>query len=225
MFDGRYRAVIADTEESKSIHYRLRYQIYCLEKGFEPSERFENQQEIDAYDDRSVHFLVQHQASGRWIAAARLVLGPPDRLPIAQVARFSLAGIDIERKRFAELSRVSVLRAYRNHGRASFVNEPELLLGIIRAARDYSEQSGLDYWLFLCRRSVMRILGQFGLEMAIVGDPCRHRGIRYPYLGDLANGFDAIAHRSPEVHAMFSRRDTLIPYSRLHPSCPTELAA
>ncbi|HEB78381.1 MAG TPA: PEP-CTERM/exosortase system-associated acyltransferase [Methylothermaceae bacterium] len=224
MFDDRYQAVIADTEASKSIHYHLRYRVYCLEKRFEPVDRFEDQMEIDEYDRRSVHLLIQHKPSGQWVATARLVLGEPETLPIARFARFSLDGIDIRDKRFAELSRLSVLKSYRRHGEQQ-VNEPEVLLGLIRAARDCSAQMGLDYWLFLCRRSIMRIIGYFGMEMRIIGEPCEHRGIRYPYLGDLANGFDGIAKRSPEVHAMFSRKNTLIPYSELYPETRIALAA
>lgn len=225
MFDGRYRAVIADTGESKSIHYHLRYRVYCLEKRFEPVEHFEDQMEIDQYDRRSIHLLIQEKPTGQWIATARLVLGPPETLPVARVARFSLDGFDTEGKQFAELSRLSILKSYRRHGEQQRFNEPEVLLGLIRAAKDCSAQLGLDYWLFLCRRSIMRIIGHFGMEMRIIGAPCEHRGIRYPYLGDLANGFDGIAKRSPEVHAMFSRKNTLIPYSELYPEARPSLAA
>jgi hypothetical protein len=35
MTNNGYEIILADTEESKNIHYNLRYQIFCLEKGFE----------------------------------------------------------------------------------------------------------------------------------------------------------------------------------------------
>lgn len=215
MFDGRYRAVIADTTESRLIHYHLRYQVYCLEKQFEPSERFDNCLEIDSFDQHSVHFLIQHKASGNWVGAARLVIGEPAQLPITRIARFSLEGYDVEGKRFAELSRLSILKSFRRHGEQQYVSEPEVLLGLIRAVKDYSEQAKIDYWLFLCRRSIMRIVGNLGMHMDIIGEPCEYRGTRFPYLAKVATAFDGIAQRSMEVHAMFSRRHTLIPYSLL----------
>ncbi len=215
MFDGRYQAVIADTMESRLIHYHLRYQVYCLEKQFEPLERFDDGLEIDEFDQHSVHFLIQHKASGSWVGTARLVIGEPAQLPMTKIARFSLEGYDVEGKSFAELSRLSILKSFRRHGEQPYISEPEVLLGLIRAVKDYSEQAKIDYWLFLCRRSIMRIVGNLGMHMDIIGAPCEHRGIRFPYLATLATAFDGIAKRSMAVHAMFSRRHTLIPYSLL----------
>lgn len=221
MFDDRYQAVIADTAESRLIHYRLRYQVYCLEKRFEPLDRFEDCLETDEFDRHSIHFLIRHKASGGWVGTARLVIGRPDQLPIAKIAKFSLKGCAVAGKSFAELSRLSILKTFRRHGKQQSVSEPEVLLGLIRAAKDYSEQVRIDYWLFLCRRSIMRIVGNLGMHMDVVGAPCEHRGIRFPYLATLATAFDGIAQRSIAVHAMFSRRNTLIPYSLMQQHLPS----
>lgn len=215
MFDSRYQAILADTVESRTIHYHLRYQVYCLEKGFEPKERFDDGLEIDAFDHHSVHFLIRHKASGEWVGAARLVIGKLDKLPIARIAQLALQARDIEGKRLAELSRLSILKSFRRGGRHHCVSEPEVLLGLIRAAKEYSELAKIDSWLFLCRRSIMRIVGNLGMHMDVIGEPCQYRGIRFPYLAELATAFDGIAKRSPAVHAMFSRKNTLIPYSSL----------
>ncbi|GAB6068379.1 hypothetical protein JCM13664_16980 [Methylothermus subterraneus] len=215
MFDGRYLAVLADTQESRSIHYRLRYQVYCLEKRFEPAERFHDGLEIDPFDARSVHFLVQHKESGQWVGAARLVLGEPKQLPIFKTCRFSLQGHAVEGKRFAELSRLSILKSFRRGSAPQPVSEPEVLLGLIRAAKEYSEPAGIDCWLFLCKRSIARIVGSLGMRMDVIGAPCEHRGLRFPYLATLVTAFDGIAERSAKVHAMFAKRNTLIPYSEL----------
>ena len=214
MFDSRYQAVLADTAEGRFIHYRLRYQVYCLEKRFEPAERFADRLERDEFDRHSVHFLIQHKPSGNWVATARLVLGEPHQLPIAKIAKFSLPEYTLEGKRFAELSRLSILKSFRYLGKQhEQVDEPEVLLGLIRAAKEYSERANLDYWLFLCRRSIMRIVGNLGMHMEVIGDPCEHRGVRFPYLAELATAFDGIATRIPAVYAMFSRTNTLVPYS------------
>ncbi|XSG85201.1 MAG: PEP-CTERM/exosortase system-associated acyltransferase [Methylohalobius sp. ZOD2] len=215
MFDGRYRAILADTDESRSIHYHLRYQVYCLEKRFEPVGRFVDRMEIDAFDGHSVHFLIQHKATGRWVGTARLVIDEPNRLPMTRIADFSLQDYDVHGRSFAELSRLSILKSFRRGSQQQVISEPEVLLGLIRAVKDYSEQTGIDYWLFLCRRSIMRVVGNLGMQMDVIGEPCEHRGTRVPYLATLASAFDGIAHRSAAVHAMFSRKNTLVPYSYL----------
>ncbi|MCX8049277.1 MAG: PEP-CTERM/exosortase system-associated acyltransferase [Methylohalobius sp.] len=225
MFDSHYLAILADTPESRSLHYRLRYQVYCLEKQYESKDRFNDGLETDSFDRHSIHFLIRHKASGCWVGAARLVLGEPDQLPMARLAKFSLAGYPRAGKTFAELSRLSILKSFRRCGKQQTVSEPEVLLGLIRAAKEYSEQAKIDYWLFLCRRSIMRIVGNLGMHMDVIGEPCEHRGVRVPYLAVLATAFDGIAQRSEAVHAMFSRKNTLIPYSRLQSGKALALAA
>lgn len=225
MFDRHYRAVLADTEEGKSIHYHLRYQVYCLEKQFEPTDAFNNQRERDEYDEHSVHFLIQHKKTGDWVGTARLVIDQPERLPAFQITDFSLPPETRQPRACAELSRLSILKSFRRHTHQEKVSEPEVLLGLIRSVKEYSEQAGIDYWLFLCRRSIMRIVGNMGMHMDIVGDPCEHRGIRYPYLATLATAFDGIAERSPLVHQMFGRTNTLVAYSSLMDQANSAMAA
>ncbi len=115
----------------------------------------------------------------------------------------------------AELSRLAILRSFRRHGREAQVSKPEVLLGLIRAAKEYSENHDIDYWLFLCRPSIKRIVGYFGMEMETIGPPCVHRGIRYPFLATLATAFDGVATRSDDVAAFFGRTGTLRYHSML----------
>ena len=54
MTNNSYEVILADTEESKSIHYNLRYQIFCMEKGFEEASKFQDKMEKDVYDDNAL---------------------------------------------------------------------------------------------------------------------------------------------------------------------------
>src|SRR6266853_4586961 len=47
---------------------RLRYQVYCVEKGFEPGR---NGLETDPFDDKARHVLLIHRASGEPIGTVR----------------------------------------------------------------------------------------------------------------------------------------------------------
>ncbi len=225
MFDGRYRTIIADTVESKAIHFKLRYEVYCLEKRFEPTEHFNTSQERDDYDANAIHLLVQHKTSGQWVGAIRLVLGRPGSLPIYGLTSVSLPKTIMEEGGFAELSRLAILKSFRRCGKETRVSEPEVLLGLIRAAKEYSENHGIRYWLFLCRRSIKRVVGSFGMEMDVIGPPCEFRGIRYPFLATLATAFDGVAGHSDPVVSFFAKKHTLLYYSKLYPGHSHNLAA
>jgi len=79
MKNNSYEVILADTEESKNIHYNLRYQIFCLEKGFEEASKCKDEMEKDIYDDNAIHFLVK--GNNRWIGSFRLVIDNSEIYP------------------------------------------------------------------------------------------------------------------------------------------------
>lgn len=214
MFDSRYEVVLADTEESKEIHYALRYRVFCLEKRFENATRFSRQMEMDQYDSQAVHFLVRDRVTGNWIAAARLIFNSVESLPISAVANIEIPE-RLNNVVIAEFSRLLILTAFRQ-SQSQALAEPEILLGLIRAAREYSLGRNTENWVFLCRRSINRILGSVGIDMQQIGPACVHRGIRVPYLMDLNAAFDNVSLVSPRTHQMFSRTQTYCYYSDLY---------
>lgn len=214
MFDARYEVVLADTPESKEIHFNLRYKVFCLEKGFEDASRFTSEMEKDQYDDRAIHFLVREPLTNRWIGAARLVIDKVSALPINHIADIEVPSNEKDAV-VAEFSRLLVLDNFRQ-AQTKLAAEPEILLGLIRAARDYCLRQGIKSVLFLCRRSIHRILGNAGVDMLQIGAPCIHRGVRAPYLVDLERGFDRIFRPCSRAYQMFSRAHSYYYYSDLY---------
>lgn len=218
MFDERYTAVLADTDEAKAVHYNLRYQVYCMEKAYETPDTFEAEMEVDQYDQHSVHFLIQEKITGRWLATMRLVIAEADRLPMRKIAAIDCDPTN-NRGKIAELSRLSIIDHFRHDRerateyRASI---PEILLGLIRAATRYSTDQGINQWMFLCKRSMMRILNECGMAIHNIGPRCEHRGIRYPYWADLENGFEDLSKAAPKVFDMFSKDVAYWNYSELY---------
>jgi len=214
MFDTRYEVVLADTLESKEIHFNLRYKVFCLEKGFEDSGKFTSEKERDQYDNQAIHFLVRERLKNRWIGAARLVIDKVSALPINNIAEIEVPESD-KNAIVAEFSRLLVLDNFRQT-QAKLAVEPEILLGLIRAARDYCLQRDITSVLFLCRRSIHRILGNAGVDMLQIGSPCIHRGVRVPYLVNLGAGFDRVFHPYSRTYQMFSRKQSYCYYSDLY---------
>lgn len=213
MFDTRYEVVLANTPESTEIHFNLRYKVFCLEKGFEDAGKFTALMEKDQYDSKAIHFLVRERLKNKWIGAARLVIDRVNALPINNVAEIKVPGIDAG-VLVAEFSRLLVLDTFRQT-QSKAAAEPEILLGLIRAARDYCLRQNIHRVLFLCRRSIYRILGNAGIDMLQIGSPCIHRGVRAPYLVDLDTGFDRVFQPCSRAYQMFSRTESYRYYTDL----------
>src|SRR5690554_4757580 len=74
--------------------YRMRYEVYCEEMGFEEPERFPEGLEHDAWDHRARHCLLQHRETGASAGTVRLILHDPQDpgapFPFEESARDSL---------------------------------------------------------------------------------------------------------------------------------------
>jgi N-acyl amino acid synthase of PEP-CTERM/exosortase system len=87
MFDERYEVVVACTHVTRRIHHQIRYQVYCVEQGYEDPAQYPDQEEHDAWDEHAVHFLVRERSSGEWIGAMRLIRPLDGVLPIGLAAQ------------------------------------------------------------------------------------------------------------------------------------------
>lgn len=216
-FDSCFEVFLADTPESKQIHYNLRYQVYCDEMGFEDKDKFPDQMEIDEWDRHSVHFMVRHRYTGQWLGALRLVYQNQSVFPF-EAKCVPDQPISAEQYHHSiEISRLCVLREARRfaprnfsqHGPAdeqavkeagnvrylhSIKNQSRSIMwGLYRAAVVYSAQNDIKQWFILVTPSLAYAVKREGFEMQQTGSACDHRGQRIPYSLDveriLANPF------------------------------------
>ena len=208
-----YEVVLANTQESKEIHYKLRYQIYCLEKGFLEVENPEEEMEKDYYDERSIHFLVK--SGDRWIGTFRLVIDDFGALPYYKVSGPDSRQFSQGKQKGAEFSRLGILRPFqklRNDQSPdeSPNKESEIMLKLLHAARDYCRENCIDHIIFLCRRSITRVLKQFELRAQQIGPTILHHGPRIPFaisLTDNHDGFDSLVDKhlsTPKSYSLYS---------------------
>jgi N-acyl amino acid synthase of PEP-CTERM/exosortase system len=121
-----FELVHADTDILKREVYKLRFQVYCLETGFERQENCEvfNEDghevylEVDSYDRRSDHYLVRHRRLGLYAATVRLVLPNQEDLlqpyPIEEHCVLESPVIDPNiRAHLAEISRFAVSKEFK----------------------------------------------------------------------------------------------------------------
>lgn len=229
MFDQYFEVFLADNAEGKDINYQIRYQVYCLETGYEDPETYPEKMEYDSFDDRSVHFIARAKETGSWIAALRLVLGSMNELPINHTATIDTnrlltimaADSAADFNRSAEISRMSVVSGYRKRKQEQDVpfqlpwtkdecisdvagdplqerrKAPWLMLALLYAARDYSEQHGITHWFFLTPKSLARIFKGLGMQLEVTGPACEHRGTRFPHVIKIPSGFDNFEIKYP----------------------------
>jgi N-acyl amino acid synthase of PEP-CTERM/exosortase system len=211
MFDDRYEVVFADNEEARLIHYQVRYKVYCLEEGFEDKRQFEDHAERDEWDSHSVHFTVRCKQSGEWVAAMRMVLRGPGGLPIEQLCDIDpMVASSNTTASSAEISRLCIVDEHRrarheppaakqktstayphivrNDGQAPVKRQhhkSEIILGLLRAAVDYSYEHEIQNWYFLTTKALARIINRLCIQLINVGSPCQHNGVRHPFIANL----------------------------------------
>lgn len=217
MFDERFEVYLADTRESRQLHYKLRYRIYCEERGYEPRQCFPSGHERDGADEQAVHFLVRDRNSGGWIATMRLVLPGPTPFPIR--ANCTLGGhgsAAIPWNRCAEISRLGIIRNRPSGGGIVPLGEsgatsiparwvPEITFGLLRAAYNYCLQRGLDHCLWMSTSGLVRMFNRYHLPMRPIGEPCEFRGMRQPFIIDVETCWQALARVTEAEDPGFAR--------------------
>lgn len=162
LFHHFYELVPATTDALKLEFYKLRYQVYCLETGFESAEDRQSMldaagqsiyYEEDEFDHRSVHYLIRHKASQEYVATTRLILPNSQDIgaPFPIEIHCKLQGkIDGETSRYAVVSR-----------------EVKRRLGAVPAECVLGKSTPTD-------RDLER-LKQRHVSMALFASPARHR--------------------------------------------------
>ncbi|QOY94697.1 PEP-CTERM/exosortase system-associated acyltransferase [Massilia sp. UMI-21] len=192
--------------------YKLRYEVYCLERHYLEASEFQNGLETDEYDPCSIHFAA-YTLDKDIVGTVRLVQ-PNDGQPYpfeshcTPFPEFSCP----PREAAAEISRLVVKKTYRRRRGDSmegisqdFVekgstktiqpsstvrrdrrgNSPLLLLGMYREMYRYSRQNGIRYWYAAMERSLARSLQKMGFRFVPIGPQVDYYGPVTPHMVDL----------------------------------------
>jgi len=239
MFDKHFEAVLADCEEGKRVHYKIRYQVYCIESGYEDYRAFTDGEEKDEWDKHAVHFLVRSKATREWIAAMRLLLpGNKGGHPVFQLCEIdgSITG-KTHGYTTGEISRLCIINSFRRKlptGRPTMdqsslahqgvsshpqlrerCKEPLIVLGLFRAAAQYSLEHGIPFWYFLTTSALARMLKRMNVHMIKAGSSCLHNGERHPFLVDLRNAVESARLGSDVIAQMLENQAGYLRYSQL----------
>ncbi|MGZ8186121.1 MAG: PEP-CTERM/exosortase system-associated acyltransferase [Methylobacter sp.] len=210
MFDKHFEVFLADTPESKKQHYEIRYQVYCEEMGFENRHDFSTKQEIDKWDQHSVHFIVRAKQTGQWIGAMRMVFKNEYPLPLEEHGVLNKTINNSIFNNAIEISRLCLVKEIRachndNNSPLALADENEeikkrnnviafrrrkqvqhsIIWGLFRAAAIYSQESNIKKWYFLSTCALARIICKDGFNMKRLDEPFHYKGERIPFEIDL----------------------------------------
>jgi N-acyl-L-homoserine lactone synthetase len=168
--------------------YRLRYQVYCVERGFLDPANYPDRLERDEFDRYSLHLGVVDR-DGEILATARLIRVNICGLPLFRHCQIFPDETELfhERNRIVEVSRLCVSRQLKQRGpaRASSVRM------LYRALYQVSKRAGFTHWLVATEHSLQRLVADFGFPFREIGPTVDYFGPVSPYLMDLQE-FDQV---------------------------------
>ena len=202
--------------------YALRYQVYCLERGFLDALEYPGRLECDNDDVRSAHVAARN-ADGVTVGTARLVLSTPGQpFPFEShcppFADFARPAAELS----AEVSRLAVSKAYRRRAgdtpdgvneqeieeqpftappgvTEKRANAPLLVLGLYREMIRYSLAHGIRSWYAAMERSLTRVLARYGFTFVPIGPERDYYGPVSPYIGDLQRILKDLEQTNPDL--------------------------
>ncbi len=223
LFHRYFRVVAADTDALRDEVYRLRYEVYCRELGYEDPSAFGDGREVDAHDAHALHCLLRHRPSGVYAGCVRLVRPDPRALdaplPFEKVCAGhlwpgALETVTAGRSQVGEISRLAVPARFRRRqgergtpggvlperGKAGRGRRtPPIALGLYLAAAAAGLCEGLEGVFALMEPRLARRLHGYGIHFRQVGDAVEHRGERAPFYIDREALY---AHISPLVRGL-----------------------
>jgi N-acyl-L-homoserine lactone synthetase len=196
----QYRFKTAESPEELQEAFKLRYQVYCLEKRWLRKESYPDKVEKDSMDPFSKHFIAMN-ASGTVIGTVRLILDSTRGFPISEhpsppITRFEAP------EEAAEISRLIVAREHRNL---------KVSIGLYRLLYAFSQQENLRKWYLTIEPIFLRWFKSKGVRFAVIGRSSFFFGDKtIPIKCNLHETFGNMQERSPELHYWFNQDPSVI---------------
>ncbi|MEM9495214.1 MAG: PEP-CTERM/exosortase system-associated acyltransferase [Pseudomonadota bacterium] len=209
---------ISRDEEHVARCQRLRYKVYCVERGWYDEVRIAKGHELDAFDDRANHALLTRNDTGESIGVVRLVLPTGDAaqpdLPIQEITPDPLTLIEepVDMTRLAEVSRFAVTRDFKNwtpypgdpnaaktsnHRRFSMFS-----VLLMRSVVLMSRENGIEVLCATMEPSLILHLARMGIRFQPLGEPKEYHGVRQPCYARLSVIEEEMRQRRADIHPL-----------------------
>lgn len=191
-----------DSENELRDIYRLRYKVYCEEKGFERPEDHPRGIESDEYDKNSRHFMAASES--HVIGTARLILSSGKEFPVEKNCRIETDLSGLDRSRLGEISRLAVSKEYcraRNDNRdMAFARRRQMIVfGLYKLIYVESKKMGFTHWIAVMSDGLHQLLAKIGIIFTPIGPAVDYHGVRTPYLGSIEEIEAGVARINPRL--------------------------
>lgn len=195
-----FSTILADTPALLKAAHALRFQVYCLERGFEDAAAHPDRLEKDAYDAQSVHGVLLHQPTLEPVGTVRAILPMAgETLPIGKLLQQNALHLSdyLVVAEAIEISRFAISKDFRKRGSDTAdtalmvrdregLNEP--FLSLLQFVLRESIRHDVRYWTAVMELKLLRLLARMGICYSPIGPVVEHHGIRQPcycYLPDM----------------------------------------
>lgn len=215
-----FDVVPADTPTLLAESFRLRYQVYCLETGFENPGDFPDGLERDEYDERSLASLLIHKPSGMVAGTVRLILPDPTAgdapaLPATRVSS-DLRGLvpdTLPPATTAEISRFSISKEFRKRQEDSLLPAlydisgrpgdkrviPHITLGLMQAIVQMSGDNNISHLCVVMEPALDRLTTRLGIQFTPIGPIIEYHGRRRAHYCDNRVLAADIQNKRPDI--------------------------
>jgi N-acyl-L-homoserine lactone synthetase len=193
---AEFTVEMADTPSLQWEAYRLRHQVYCVERGFEVRD---GDLETDEFDDHAPHVVICRRSDRRVVGTVRLVLprpADPDRsLPMRRLCDPALLR-RLPRLATGELSRFAISKERRGlSSEATALMRAALFQGAVRLSYHHN----ITHWCALMERSLLRLLRATSIHFDPVGPVIEHHGLRQPAWASIDSVLQRLMREQPAL--------------------------
>ncbi len=189
-----------DNSDALNDCYRLRFDVYCVERAFMLPENYHSGLEIDEFDQFALHFSA-FDRTGATVGTIRLVRPSSLGFPLLQHCQLHDEVIPDE---IVEISRLAVSKNYRRRAADDIYGitpeqimipdprpeerrrRPEIVLGLYKIIYQESKRRGITHWLAAMERSLVRLLWRYGFAFDAIGPEVDYFGPVTPYIAKIA---------------------------------------
>ena len=191
--------------------FRMRYEVYVDEFGFENKADHPDGLETDEYEDNSIHFACLNETDSV-VGTIRLVRHSDKGFPIEHATKLTIPGQKPEPDKIGEISRLTVTKDLRRrkedgmYGVESYLKKKEggvlpddgtipkemegrknpiIVLGLYQVMFQESLRLGLTHWYMITEQKLFYALRKYGFLFHQIGEPVQYHGERIPYFADI----------------------------------------